>query len=817
MLKNVLNPKPSVGVSRKISAAKLKHSPSMHWMHTGIYPVLLLALAAMLLFSFSRILLSIWQWEQIPDGTFYIVLLQGIRVDFASVCGLFALPCLILCTLSLIPFLTIPRWFLTLIKLYAAAGIAFIAMNELATPGFILEYGVRPNHLYVQYLNYPKEVLATLWGGHKVALILSIVFTTAAFIGGYKLACWCFKEYRQASIPKAFVLLLLTICIVPLGIRSTLGHRPLNPAMVSFSNNALANSLPVNSSYSAIYAFLHLDDVKVNESVIYKVAPEKDVIKEALNFSARTAVDFDEKCPFNQKVEPFYGVYNGYRMQDTFHRNTFAKSDERPLYNVVVILEESLGNNFVASQGGFPVTPYLEKMRKIGWWFDNMYAAGHRSVRGIEAVTASMPPSPLNSIVKLPLPSHQYATLFNIFKHAGYKTSFVYGGESHFDNMRTYFLQNGMDMVIEQKDYKDPSFVASWGVSDEDLFNRANELYKQHYADGEHFFSVVFSSSFHDPFDIPQGKVSLDGLQTDQPLRLLAAKYADYALGKYIEQAQQEEYFKNTIFLIIADHESQVRGSGIFPLNDFTIPALIIAPNVKPHSDPRQVSQIDMGMTIMSLAGLEGEVPNVGQSLLRSDVKQRAIMQFNNIFGLLEGRRFIQISPHSQPYMFKVDEQDQLEELPNIDQGMLQRAVNLSNVGPIIYRDEYMSIDCVRLNTVLPQSDKVSAENNLQNSNESNLKSSSNNDNAVSSASSSASNSGSVDDSHSAISETVNVSAETINANAETVPANADLTEDASQNYFKEKTAAVEEYNQDVYDETEASRHAPPPPEGALN
>lgn len=689
--------KPSVGVSKKDIRVLPKKGA---WAHTGLYPVLLIALAAVVLLTISRVLLSIWQWNQIPEDTFYIVMLQGLRVDFASVCGLFALPCLILCAFGLFPFVKIPKFVFTFLKFYSAVSLSFLAMNELATPGFILEYGVRPNHIYVQYLMYPKEVFLTLWGGHRLELFLSIFFTLAFFIGGYKLAAWCFKDYQQVTWQKAIALLLLTVCIVPLGIRSTLGHRPLNPAMVSFSNNALANSLPVNSSYYAVYALLHLNDVAINESVIYKISPDKETLLAGLNLSARTdAKVFDEKCPFNQVVTPFTGVYNGYRMNDTFHRNTFTSKESAHFYNVVIILEESLGDNFVASQGGLPITPYLEKMRDIGWWFENMYAAGHRSIRGIEAVTASMPPSPLNSIVKLPTPVNQYATLFNIFKQAGYKTSFVYGGESHFDNMRTYFLQNGMDFVVEQKDYQDPMFLASWGVSDEDLFNRADEIYKEHYANGEKFFSVVFSSSFHDPFDIPQGKVDLGNLQTDQAPRLLAAKYADYALGKFIEKAQQSDYYKDTIFLIIADHESQVRGTGKFPLDDFTIPAVIIAPNVKPHVDMRQVSQIDMGMTLMCLAGLDGEVPNVGQNLLRADAKQRAIMQFNNIFGLLEGDRFIQLSPHNQPYMFKVEDNDKLLDQTELDKNMLQRAIALSNVGPMIYRNEYMGINCVKLNT----------------------------------------------------------------------------------------------------------------------
>lgn len=687
----------SVGVTQ--DRPVIKYRPQ--WLQRGLSPVLMLALAAMVLLTVSRLLLSFWQFDQIPDGTFYIVLLQGIRVDFAAICGLFALPCLILCALGLLGCADAPGKIIGFIKLYCAVSLAFLAMNELATPGFILEYGVRPNHIYVQYLMYPKEVFSTLWGGHKVSLILSVLFTLLILYVGYKLASWCFKGYHPSSIRHSLLFLLLTICIVPLGIRSTLGHRPLNPALVSFCNNALANSLPVNSSYSAVYAALHLNDTKLSNSVIYKVVPDAEAIAAGLGLSVHVAAPYQERCPFNQVVQPFVGTYSGQTVQEpaATGSNPAAVGGKPSLYNVVIILEESLGDNFVASQGGVPVTPYLEKMREIGWWFENMYAAGHRSVRGIEAVTASMPPSPLNSIVKLPLPAHQYATLFNIFKHAGYKTSFIYGGESHFDNMRTYFLQNGMDLVVEQKDYKAPSFVASWGVSDEDLFNKANEVFKEHTQNYERFFSVIFSSSFHDPFDIPQNKVSLDGLQTDEPARLLAAKYADYALGKYMEQAQKEDYYANTIFLIIADHESQVRGAGIFPLNDFTIPTVIIGPNVKPHVDQRQVSQIDMGMTLMSLAGLEGEVPNIGQNLLRSDIKQRALMQFNEIFGLLEGSRFIQIAPHNQPYMFELTSEGKLSELETVDPNMLQRAIALSNVGPVMYRNDYMSIGCVKLKT----------------------------------------------------------------------------------------------------------------------
>lgn len=672
----------------------------------GVNPLLFMVLVYMVLLSVSRGLLTIWSYDLLPGDTFFNVFLQGIRIDFASVCGLFAIPFLALTIFSLNPFSRVPRFIIFIINIIVAASGAFLVMNEMATPGFIAEYGVRPNHIYVQYLIYPKEVLSTLWGGHKLELILSLVVTIAAFVAFFKLSAWSFggKKYRKARLTYNVVALLLTLCIVPLGIRSTLGHRPLNPAMVAFSDNALVNSLPLNSSYSAVYALFHINDNDVGENQIYRIEPVDKVLEAGLNLSERVnPKTYNDKCPINQVVSPFIGVYQGPDVK-VAEDNKVTKPH---LYNVVVVLEESLGDNFVASQGGFPMTPNLEKLKEKGWWFENLYAAGHRSVRGIEAVTAGMPPSALNSIVKLVPQADSYGTMFRVFRDIGYKTSFIYGGESHFDNMRSYFLENGMEKVIEQKDYVNPNFVASWGVSDEDLFNRANEEFVENYKNGNRFFSVVFSSSFHDPFEIPKDKVSLDGFKTDEPDRLLAAKYADYALGKFIEKAAKEDYYKDTIFLIIADHESRVRGNGTFPIDDFTIPALIIAPNVKPGIiDERVVSQIDMPMTIMSLAGVNAEVPNVGQNLTYSDIKQRAIMQFNEQFGYLEDHKLAVLAPNTQPYMYDEHKDQNMHEVitpipaDKVDADFINKASALSNLGPLMYKGNYINANCIRIDAV---------------------------------------------------------------------------------------------------------------------
>lgn len=677
----------------------------------GITPVLIMVLISLAILSGSRILLSIWQWDQIPDGTFYIILLQGLRVDVASVCGLFAPPLLLLLIASLNPYGIVPRWILLIVKVYCSLAISFLILNEAATPEFINEFGVRPNHLYVQYLIYWQEVVSLLWNGHRLKLIVSLVVVLASFAGLLKLCSFVFRDYRKGSMSYNVLMLVVVVCTVPLGIRSSLGHRPLNPALVSFCNNALANTLPVNSSYSAAYYALHLSDLSVNENNTYKVVSDDLALQGALELSARSADNsVSEKCPINQTVVPFTGVFAGFTPDMQLKHVTDAdalqagKQARKEPYNVVIVLEESFGDNFIASQGGAPMSPNLERLKDNGWWFDNLYAAGHRSIRGIEAVTSSYPPSSLLSIVKLAQPKTPYAALASIFKELGYETSFVYGGESHFDNMRSYFFSNGVNHIVEQKDFMNPSFVATWGVSDEDLFSKANDMYKDYHAKGKKFFSVVFSSSFHDPFDIPEGKVTLDGYQTDEPKRYLAVKYADYALGKFIDQALQEDYSKDTLFLIVADHESRVRGGDAFPVFDFEIPALILGPNVMPYKDERQVSQIDLGMTMLSLAGVEGSVPNVGQNLTRADAKNRAIMQFNNIFALLEGKHMVELAPHTSPVFYDLSgkkSDTNLVKAPHPDSpenhALLERAIRYSNIGPYLYKSQSMSVNCLSL------------------------------------------------------------------------------------------------------------------------
>ncbi|MGL4708216.1 MAG: LTA synthase family protein, partial [Aeromonas veronii] len=325
----------------------------------------------------------------------------------------------------------------------------------------------------------------------------------------------------------------------------------------------------------------------------------------------------------------------------TFNQASFQGKPK----NLVILLQESLGAQFVGSLGGLPLTPNIDALSQQGWAFEQLYATGTRSVRGIEAVLTGFTPTPAQAVVKLGKSQTNFFTIADLLKQRGYDTSFIYGGESHFDNMRSFFLGNGFTTIVEQKDFDNPVFKGSWGASDEDLMAKADETFKALHKEGTPVFSLVFSSSNHDPFEFPDNRIEL--FEQPKQTRNNAAKYADYAIGEFFKKAKQSEYWKDTLFLVIADHDSRVGGSSLVPIPRFHIPGVIVGDGIAPKKDPRIVSQIDMAPTLLSLMGISADHPMLGKDLTRmpADWPGRALMQYDKNFALMRGKDVVILQP----------------------------------------------------------------------------------------------------------------------------------------------------------------------------
>ena len=594
-------------------------------------PVAWFFLVGLVLLSASRLCLALWQFDQVTQVQGWApVLLQGARVDVATLCLLFGPPAALL--------LLLPghRFVHLLVAAWLALCLALLLQLELATPGFMGEYGLRPNRLFLEYLVYPREVLGTLWNGRPLQLVLVPMAAVVALVLGWKAARRStVRDHTAAPVWLRALAAALVLCLATLGTRSTLGHRPLNPAMVAFSANPLVNQLPLNSFYALADAsrqWLKREDSAMD---LYGALPDSEVLAAVRAASGLPESAFtDPHAPTLAAREP-----------------TYAGTPK----NLVIVLEESLGAQFIGHLGGRPLSPHLDRLSARAWTFTRMYATGTRSVRGIEAVVAGFAPTPAQAVVKQPDAQQGFYTLAQTLRARGYDTTFYYGGESHFDNMRGFFFGNGFDRVIDQKDYAAPRFTGSWGVSDEDLFARADQEFTRLHAQGRPFFGLVFSSSNHDPFEYPDGRI--EPFEQPKQTRSNAAKYADHALGGFFRQAMASAYWSDSVFLVVADHDSRVFGKDLVPIDNFHIPALILGAGIPPRRDDRIASQIDLGPTLLSLIGVGDPTPMTGRDLSdpRLQSPGRALMQYDGNFAWMQGEDVVVLQPRKPARQYRYD------------------------------------------------------------------------------------------------------------------------------------------------------------------
>lgn len=592
-------------------------------------PIFTFFFIGLLINTLSRVILFfIFKERVIQSENYFDLFFIGLRFDFIVLCYLSFLPFILITFLSNYWLQKIKRFF----SIYFLFFLFILLLMELSTPDFIYQYDTRPNRLFLDYLIYPKEVIGTLIKSYLPSLIgTSIVLVLALYFANKKAKFWFYpvvSNYRTKFIfflPVAFFLFW--------GARGSLTtKRPINSCNSIFSSDQMTNSLGLNSAYSvafAAYSFKDEGNVKKYGSMNKEEAYNR--VKKYMDVTEFISSDI----PFLHEVKP-----------DSIH----------PKYNVVIFLQESLGAEYVGSLGGMPLTPNFDALAKEGLLFTNLYCTGTRSVRGIEQVASGFIPNPSESVVKLGGAQQGFFTLAEAFGNQNYDTSFIYGGMSNFDNMASFFNGNGFKNVIDETDFDNDgnkyAFKGTWGYSDEDLVVKANEYFKS--LGNKPFFSLMFSTSNHEPFEFPDNRIEL----FEQPKNTVynAMKYADFAIGKFFELAKKEAYYKNTIFIVIADHNTRTYGKNLVPINKFHIPALIIAPNLNPSSYNELASQLDIAPTLLSLSGISTNSPMIGRNLLKEQkLEGRSIMLFHETYSFRVGNEIVVYNPNTKPLQFKIE------------------------------------------------------------------------------------------------------------------------------------------------------------------
>jgi phosphoglycerol transferase MdoB-like AlkP superfamily enzyme len=662
-------------------AVSLEYIRASRWpvRRLGPYsPLLGFLLLAVVALSACRIALIAWQWPRVDlTDSLLPMLLQGLRSDLMTI-GLCAAPVTLVLPLFIVA-RAIRSW-IVLCSVWLSACLVFILFLELATPQFLLEYDARPNQLFVEYLAYPRQVFTMLWQTYPALLIGTALGVAALSWVTYR----HFRKYvGNVTAWRPGIVMLVWPCVAIVlfvMIRSSMQHRPANLATFAFCDDAMVNSLVANSAYTVFSAVYSMREEGAS-SEMYGSMPHDEMVKRVQASMGVAPSDF------------------GSADRPTLRHQIASVTRAKPA-NLIIVLEESLGAGFVERLGGINATPQLEALADQGIWFEHLYATGTRSVRGIEAVIAGFPPTPALSVLKLPKSQRDFATLASVLRGAGYHNEFVYGGESHFDNMRGFFLNNGFQSVTDRHDFSEPKFVGSWGASDEDLFAMAEQRLTKLNEDGERFFMLVFSSSNHMPFEFPDGRIEL--IDAEKQTVNNAVKYADYALGKFVTQVRASRYWDNTVMMIVADHDTRVYGDELVPVRKFQIPGLILGNGIEPRKIDSIASQIDLAPTLLSLIGVDATHPFPGRDLTRTlpefgnaspAVAPRAMMQFDRNFAWLEGNQVTVLQPNGIARAFTYDPHAFTLEPSATDPESVRTALAQVLMPAWLYREQRYSLE----------------------------------------------------------------------------------------------------------------------------
>ncbi|QFR49919.1 sulfatase-like hydrolase/transferase [Sulfurimonas lithotrophica] len=580
------------------------------------------------IFFIGRLLLFIEYFDNFKNSgvDYWMTFIYGLRMDTMSASVLLLIPLIVL---SFTP-KKIKSFADKFLKYYFLIVISILIYIENATFPFVAQYDVRPNYLFVEYLIYPKEVFAMIFADYKIELFIALVMIAIFAYLFFKYDKNDSEGIYEKSYTKRIVVFFILFLVLFIGARSSFGHRPANTSDAMYTSNRMVNEITKNSIYNIVYA-IYVSNTHGSKQV--KKLYGDMYISEAFS-----------------RVKKRLNIKNDDNISILREEKSHFKSLKSK--NLVIFVQESMGYQFVNAVGGEEgITPNLNKLSKEGILFKNLYSNGTRSIRGLAGLTAGNFSVPGKGVLKRNKSQSNFFTLASALKPFGYYTSFIYGGESRFDNMRSWYIGNGFDEIVDQPMFEHPTFTSPWGVCDEDLVTKANKEFKKMYAQNKKFATVMFSTSNHSPFDCPYEKIDLVDKNNIKSVKN-AVKYADYAIGKFIELAKKEKYYKDTVIVIVADHNVRVYGEDMVPVDMFHIPALILGADMKPIVYDKISTQPDILATALDLIGLDLTYPIMGKSIFSEEKNNISLMQFHSIYALRVGDKVAVIRPNKEAVTF---------------------------------------------------------------------------------------------------------------------------------------------------------------------
>ncbi|HVR81201.1 MAG TPA: sulfatase-like hydrolase/transferase [Luteimonas sp.] len=553
------------------------------------------------------------------------------------------------------------RWSVTALGWVLVLGILFTAAAEWT---FWDEFQTRFNFIAVDYLVYTTEVIGNIRESYPVFWILTglIALTSAV--------CWFGRRWLVPQAGTDIALGRRTLVTLAWLAASVLCTWLISADMKNRSDNEYVNELAGNGIYQFFAAFR---SAELDYDTFYRSLPAKDAFAGLRPLLQTPDATFVSDDPFD------------------ITRKIVARKPEQKL-NVVLISVESLSASYLKAYGNTEnITPQLDLLGAQSLMFDNLYATGTRTVRGLEALSLSVPPTPGESIVKRPHNENLFS-LGSVFNSKGYVSEFLYGGYGRFDNMNYFFAHNGY-AIKDRENIPDKSIHHAnvWGVADEDLYTMALGEFDRVHAGGKPFFAHIMTTSNHRPYTFPEGRVNFPQGQRDS-----AVAYTDWAIGDFIKRARSKPWFADTVFVITADHCASSGGIAALPTFRYHIPLWIYSPaHIAPQRVDRLISQIDIPPTILGLLGMSYTSRFYGHDLFALEPgRERAFIGNYQKLGYLRHDQLIQLGPKRSVVAVRpeYDSDRQQREIP-ADPALVDEAIRYYQTTSYRFKHGLMGVD----------------------------------------------------------------------------------------------------------------------------
>ncbi len=592
----------------------------------GRYSVLLEICATILIcFTALRIAMLLWFSEpsELSISEWALVFLTGLRFDLlVTLCAAF--PQLIFMTLIRNP-KSMGRLSRVCLEFQWLAGFGMLFSIILAEWLFFDEFRTRFNYMAFEYLVYPTEVCCNIWESYQTGKIITVVVLLGVVLYAVLRERYLLRIQDAMPASRRWSIVAITFCFA---LAMWFGT-PMSASLVTRSRTA--NECACNGIYSLVY---YAWTCRFNFDDFYQTTSETDAVARS-----RAAVESADSSFIANSQHPLDRMVTTGRPQRDV--------------NVVLILVESLGSDFIGALGDpRGLSPEFDKLCAQGLLFNNWYATGNRTARALEAVITAMPPLPTESILKRDHSTNVF-TLAHVLAERGYERLFATGGRGMFDGVKSFMTANGFNHFVEQSDHRAPVFVNAWGVSDEDMFHRSVEELDKFHQQGKPFFATLLTVSNHRPFTFPAGRID-----SEEQTRENAVRYSDWAIGDFFTRVRAKEFYKNTIFIVMGDHGARVFGSQLFPVRSYRVPVLVIDPQQSAASKCNTLaSSLDIAPTVMGMLGGTYRSVFFGRDALALDPKAGyAIMQHNHEIAMLDAENHLTIlSSQKRTFSFDVD------------------------------------------------------------------------------------------------------------------------------------------------------------------